>query len=118
MKFFFAKREHICLHCRAEIRKGEAFVRLEINNRQGTGQVGLLFHIECFPKWNEASFIRRFLAWRESQILPRKLGRPRIPCLDRHKRRKLLSLMIYHRKAGNEGRVQELQREIDELEGG
>lgn len=115
MKFFYAKKDHICLHCRTVIKKGEPFVRLGVSNREGTEQIGLLFHIECFLKWYEANFIKRFLAWKAQTTPPKKLGRPMIPCPDRLKRRRLLSLQIYHRKAGNKGRVQELQREIDIL---
>ena len=116
MRFFFAKKDHICLHCRTEIKRGEPFTRLGISSRNGTGQVGLLFHIECFPVWNEANFVRRFLTWRDNQIPPKKRGRPLVPTTDRKKRRQLLSLLTYHKKAGNIDRVREIENKIKELE--
>ena len=114
MKFFFAKSTHICLYCRSEINQGEPFGRLTINNRQG-GKMGLIFHPWCFSKWSEEKFNQRYLNWERQQIPPRKRGRPR-KYKDSEKANRLKSLLTYHKKAGNIGRVGGIERELKELE--
>lgn len=114
MKFFFAKDTHICLYCRSEINQGEAFVRLSIKNRQG-GEIGLMFHPECYPKWDEKKFNQRFLDWRRGQIPPRKRGRPR-KYKNPVEANKLKTLQNHYRKAGNTDRVAELEIKLKELE--
>lgn len=114
MKFFYAKHPHICLYCRAEISQGEPFVRLIINNRQG-GKIGLIFHPECYPRWNEEKFNQRFLNWLSNQIPPRKRGRPR-KYKDSVEANRLKTRQNQYRKAGNEDRVKELEIEIKEME--
>ena len=114
MRFFFAKSTHICLYCRAEINQGEPFCRLIINNRQG-GKIGLIFHPECCPRWNEEKFNQRYLDWRRQQIPPRKRGRPR-KYKNPEQVNRLRSLLTYHKKAGNIGRVGEIGTKIKELE--
>lgn len=113
MKFFFAKSEHICLYCRATISQGEPFVRLTIKNRQG-GKMGLIFHPECYPRWNEDKFNQRFLSWRLNQIPPRKKGRPR-KYSDSLGSVRLRALIHYYKKAGNVDRVAELETKLGEL---
>lgn len=111
MKFFFARKDHICLQCRTEISKGEAFVRLSISNRQGTGEIGLLFHPMCYSKWNEEKFVQRFLEWKRQQVPPKKRGRPRKHA-DPKMVNRLKALQRYHEKAGNEARVKELEAKL------
>lgn len=114
MRFFFAKSTHICLHCRAGISQGEPFCRLIINNRQG-GKMGLIFHPECYPKWNEEKFNQRFLRWMSDQIPPRKRGRPR-KYKDSVKANRLKTRQNQFRKAGNEAKVKELEGRIKGME--
>ena len=115
LKFFYAKHEHTCHSCKSIISRGEIFVRIQFNSRQRTS-MSLLFHAECYSDWNVSVFNKKFLYWKEQQIPPKKIGRPLVPTSDRPKRRRLLSLLIYHRKAGNEERVLEIRKQIYEVE--
>lgn len=115
MNFFLAKQEHTCFGCKGDIQRGDEVARIPIKSRQG-GNIGLLFHIDCFRKWNDEKFVERLLNWRLS-VTPRpKLGRKRIPTTDRKRRRQLLSLLAYHKKLGHTAMVKEIQWWIKELE--
>ncbi len=118
LKLFYAKKEHVCFRCRATIMVRDIFVRLMIKGRQNGSIVGLIFHPECFMKWNEETFVKRFLAWKLAQNPPPKRGRKLVPTTDRPKRRRLLSLRSYHQRKGNETRVREVNLQIKELEYG
>jgi len=114
MKFFFAKHPHICLYCRAEISQGEPFARLSIDNRQG-GEIGLLFHPECYPKWDEEKFNQRFLTWKRDQIPPRKCGRPR-KYKDSVGANRLKTRQNQYKRAKNWDKVEELGIRLKEME--
>ena len=117
MRFFHAKKSNTCWHCRSEIMVKEIMTRLTFRTTGGFTK-GLLFHPECYLKWNEINFTKQYLRWRQNNAPPPKRGPPRIPTTDRPKRRRLLSLMAYHRRKGNETRVKEVNAQIKELEYG
>lgn len=117
MRFSFARKDLICKYsgCKGTIQRGDICVRTFYSNKSGFRSI-FCYHLECFLKGFEERFNKSCLYWMQQQVPPKKLGRPPIPCSDRPKRRRLLSLMIYHKHLGNTSRVEEIQKEIEVLE--
>lgn len=116
MRFFYAKKKDFpCKRCKSNILRGEIFVRASYQNRESSMWYGFNYHPECYLKEFDRRFKQSWVYWKEKLIPPKKLGRPLVPTSDRPKRRRLLSLLNYHRKEGNLSRVQEIQNELGKL---
>ncbi len=117
MRFFHAKTSNTCWHCHTEIMIKEVMTRLTFRTT-GSFTKGLIFHPECYLKWNEINFTKQYLRWRQNNAPPPKRGRKLVLTTDRPKRRRLLSLRAYHQRKGHEPRVKEINILIKELENG
>jgi len=120
MRFFYAKKEQICRHCKSVINYGEEAVVKRWKAPSGA-LIPLVVHTACYIPWEEEAFRRQWSSWKlgaTPRRIRKKRGRKPIyssreQAEDMNRRRSLLS---YHRKAGNEARVQEIQVGIAELE--
>jgi hypothetical protein len=122
MRIFYAKHELKCDHkgCQALILRNDLavktiFVRKHPDTNRTTYKL-YCYHLACYREFIVERFDVQFAYWK-AQLIPRKkMGRPRIVCTDRKKRRQLLSLRIYHSKLGNTERASEIDVEIKALE--
>ncbi len=117
MRFFFSKGHGYCHHCKSEMQPRDLITRLTFRTT-GNFTKGLLFHPECYLKWNEMTFTRKLMNWKQSQTPPPKRGRKLVRTSDRPQRRRLLSLRSYHRHLGHQDRVDQINQRIKELENG
>lgn len=114
MRFIIAKHNLICRHCGGGISPGELFCRTFHKNKQTGAAFGFCYHYECYIVDYVERIRKSALYWKGMQVPLKKRGRP--PKSNHPKLyRKLMALKRYHKKAGNEDRVQELQMEIEAL---
>jgi len=119
MRFFYAKHEQVCKHCRSIINYGEEAVVIRWKS-PSTIFIPLVFHTACYIDWAISSFNRRWQDWKlgaEPRRVRKKRGRKfKYPSREQAKGvNRLKSLISYHRKAGNEDRVTELEARLKEL---
>jgi hypothetical protein len=119
MLFCHLKKEQVCYFsdCGSVMQVGEEAVITRIKASNGVTYPHA-FHPQCFLDWNEGMFEYRLEKWRADNPPPKKkpiMGRPR-KYRDYLKAGRLQSLLHYHRKKGNQDKVQELGHELSKLE--
>lgn len=118
MRFFYAKHEQLCRHCKSTINYGDEAVIIRWKHINIF--IPLVFHAACYIEWVTISFNRRWQEWKlkaEPRRVRRKRGRKfiyssREQAKDVNRRK---SLINYHRKQGNLDRVEELSIKLKEL---
>lgn len=119
--FWYRQQEYcgryFCRWCKKLVEKGSLGVRITypMSNRiwEKDKPASIVFHSDCYLE--QLKLYLNYWAEKHPPKPRRKIGRPTIPCSDRPRRRRLLSLLIHHRKLGHTARVEELQKEIEEL---
>lgn len=115
MRFFIVKKDPIpCKLCSAFIAKEELCART-FNKNSVTG-IGYsqYYHPECYQKhWNQ-QFEQAWMYWKQ-QDSPLTGGRPR-KYKDSVRANSLKTLQRHHKSLGHMTRVEEIQKEIKELE--
>ncbi len=115
MKFFYARKTLMCRGCHTSIDRGEVCIRTFHKNRQTGVPYAFIYHYECYVQ----DFIERIrksaFYWIRQQHPPKRRGRPK-KYLDIKESNKLRALIHYHRKAGNEDRVNQLLSLLKGLE--
>jgi len=114
--FFFARKTHICFYCKTEIKRSEAFVKHSFRGRNTQGELGLLFHIDCYHKWWDEFFVKRFLDWKLSKTPPKRMGRPLKYTTPYSVTQRLRCLLNYHKRLGHNEQVEELRNKLTECE--
>ena len=114
MKFIIAKHTLSCRHCRGEITPGDLFCRTFHRNKQTGATFGFCYHYDCYIIDYVERIRRSALYWQGQQVPPKKKGRP-VKSSNPKEYRRLKALQRYHRKAGNEDRVVELEARLEEL---
>ncbi len=115
MRFFYAKKEQVCKHCKTTINyNDEAIV---VRWKHINIFIPLVFHVACYIAWVTDSFNRRWQEWKsgaEPRGVRKKRGRKFIYANQEQARNmnRLKSLLSYHRKAGNENRVAEIEAKL------
>lgn len=112
-----------CSHCQKLLKRGDAVVRIIFQmdkgyygEREGQSyekQASLVFHKDCYLEHTKL--------WIDNQLFlhpakfKSKVGRPK-KYNNPEEVNRLKSLLTYHKKAGNIGRVGEIEGKIKELE--
>ena len=118
MRFFYAKHEQVCRHCKSMINYGDEAVIIRWKNLNIF--IPLVFHVACYIEWITDNFNRRWQDWKlgaEPRRIRKKRGR-KFKYSSRELAstvNKLKSLKRYHEKAGNEDRVAELETQLEGL---
>ena len=118
MRFFYAKKEQICKHCKTIINYGDEAVVIRWKNLNIF--IPLVFHAACYIAWMTVGFNRRWQEWKAGAI-PRRIrkkrgrkfkyaSREQAKSINRKK-----SLLWYHKNLGHATRIEEIQGEITEL---
>ena len=119
MKLYYAKTsDKICRHCKGSIHREEVYVveQLGVYGEAGAKSFFIILHYDCYIPWKTRILQEKFSKFTLSHRKSSRMGRKPLPCLDRPRRRKLLSLRAYHAGVGNTNRVEEINREIASLE--
>ena len=114
MKFLYAKKKMKCSHCKGDIHKGEFYVLNVCRNSATKTYSSYPNHYECFIEYTVNSIRTKAVLYMGKMSKPRKLGRPSIH-LHPKKVNRLKSLLCYHKKAGNDDRVKEIEAELQLL---
>lgn len=113
MRFLVAKNDNLfCFYCRNNLPYGEPYTGIFYKDK-GNRRRRLIFHVECYCSWVRDNTYRKYTAWKAEQTEPKKRGRPKIH-QDGESVHRLRSLIHYHKKVGNETKVQELEAKLKE----
>lgn len=120
MRYFYARKDVFCFWCKTYIQRGELVARAsytKIDKETGAKQnFGFCYHADpCYVQAFTDRYNRSLMHWRQQLIPPKKRGRPR-RFTDPIKAQRLRCLLAYHKRTGNEDRVQELQAMLKAME--
>ncbi len=118
MRFFYAKHEQVCRKCKGIINYGDEAVVLRWKHNNIF--IPLVFHTACYIEWVTDNFNRRWRDWKlgaSPRRIRKRRGRKFIYSNRKQAKdvNRLKSLLYYHKKAGNEGKVAELENRLREL---
>ena len=114
MKFFYAKRDIQCKYCPGVITRGQFYLRTNYKNSTTGRYYSFPYHYECYKEYFLERLDKDALYFKGEMELPKKLGRPKKYWNSKLADR-LRALIYYHKKAGNDEKVQELQAKLDKL---
>lgn len=115
IRYLIAKSDKLyCLGCGNNILYGEHYIGnfYTIPNAEKNIRKGLFFHVTCYCDWYKEKIFRKYEGWKATLTEPKKRGRPKI-YKDGKEVHRVKVLLYYHKKAGNDDRVQELQAKLD-----
>jgi hypothetical protein len=127
MKFLYAKNNVECQYCKTMILRGELVARTFYKDQASGNTFIHSYHADndngdgkdCFELHHRAVYRTSLEYWKQKLKPRKKIGRPQtVAPATRQKRNRLVSLKIYHEKAGNLERAAEVELEIKNLEGG
>ena len=120
MRFLYIKNEQICFQCGATLIYNDEAVVVRVEHSNGY-TIPQFFHPECFMEWSSSSFMNRLTSWKMSaEERPPRKRKPRAKIIMGRPKKyskpiiagRLRASISYHRKAGNEDRVRELEEEL------
>lgn len=122
MRFVFIKNEQVCNFCGSILSYGEEAVVVRLRYASGV-MLPTFFHTDpCFEKWSSESYVSRLLSWRASAIRRPERKRKTKATFGRPKKyrntilsRRLKASIYYHKKAGNEEKVEELEKKVEKI---
>ena len=119
MRFFYAKKEQTCRHCKGIINYGDEAVIIRWKHINVF--IPLVFHTACYPEWVTASFSIRYNDWKlgaEPRKVRRKRGRKFLYSSREQAKtaNQLRSLRAYHRRVGHTEAVEEITEKLRGLE--